>query len=92
MRVMYDYTIGFDDRYDHSYEIYMIACWSTIPLDLIPITVVLLFHRYNLRQNDSSQSQQPQSVQEDVSEIRATVTTNMTHENSNNSSNLAAES
>ena len=52
LRVIYDIEIGFVDR-DNSYAVYMIGSWSAIPFDLLPIGVVLLFHRHNLRKIDS---------------------------------------
>ena len=47
LRVIYDIGVGFHDV-GHSFGIYMISAWSGVPFDLMPITIVLLFHRRNL--------------------------------------------
>ena len=52
-RVIFDVVIGFHKQYAHSYLDYMLAILSCIPFDILPITVILIYHRRNLRQSTS---------------------------------------
>ena len=47
LRVIYDLGIGFHN-WEASFAIYMISTFSGVPFDLVPIIIVLLFHRRNL--------------------------------------------
>ena len=55
LRVIYDIFIGFSET-DGTFTSYMIGATTGIPFDLLPIVVVLLFHRHNLRQINLSRS------------------------------------
>lgn len=47
LRVVLEIFLGYADTYG-SYRDYIILVWSTVPLDLFPISIVLFYHRKNL--------------------------------------------
>ena len=48
LRVVFDIMIGFSET-DTPFRNYMCGSFVVIPFDIVPIYVVLLFHRRNLR-------------------------------------------
>jgi len=52
LRVIYDLANGFTEEHD-DFTIYLLATFTGVPFDLLPIVVVLFFHRHNLRKIDS---------------------------------------
>lgn len=47
LRVILELFLGYADTYEN-YTDYVILVCSTVPLDLLPISIVLFYHRKNL--------------------------------------------